>query len=85
MTPTRGGAVAVLKQILSGDLAPEDGARSLWEHWWSEHPDTFADLVTFVNDASDLDELPSRRQEIEDHIRSEAARVLVAWSGQGPR
>jgi hypothetical protein len=63
------------ERILSGDLAPEMGAKRIWMQWSEAGANgeaTRAEWLTFVNDATDWDELPDRRDEIAASIRAAA-------------
>lgn len=67
------------RQIVDGEVAPEVGAARIWAQWSEAGgsseaaPDSW---LPFVNDASDWDELPGRRDEIRASICT-AARSLV--------
>lgn len=62
--------------IVTGQLPPSEGARRIWTEVWSESPADLDDLAVFVNDATDWEETPDRRPEIEEHIRSAAKSLL---------
>lgn len=71
---------ALANAILSGDLAPEVGAKRVWMQWseaGAGGEETPAEWLTFVNDATDWEELPDRRDEIAASIRAAAAAVAA--------
>jgi hypothetical protein len=70
----------LLRRIVDGSIEPYIGARALWTDFYSNDPGSFPELVTFVNDATDYEELPDRRPEIVQHIVGEAERTLTQWS-----
>lgn len=70
---------SILRGIVDGSVDPYDGARRLWTGFHSEDPDRYPQLVTFVNDATDYEELPDRRREITQHIVEESRRLLQTW------
>lgn len=72
-------ARVVLENIVDGAIAPYQGARKLWTEFYSEDPDSFPELATFVNDATDYEELPARRTEVLQHIVDESRRILKDW------
>lgn len=76
-------AVRLAEAIVAGDLAPSEGVRRIWVEVFSEAPDNLPDLATFVSDATDWEELPERRSEIEQHIRAEARRLVESTLGSG--
>jgi hypothetical protein len=77
---THDRVIAVLTEIVNGSISPYTGARQLWTDYYSNDPEQIPELVTFVNDATDYEELPDRREEIRNHIVSEAQRLLAVWS-----
>jgi hypothetical protein len=67
----------IAEAIVQGEVHPAAGARRIWTEIWSASSSDLPDLAVFVNDATDWEEMPERRQEIEGHIRKAAARFLA--------
>lgn len=76
-------AVEYAKAILSGDLAPYDGARRIW--WEVANPGMDNDEIWeltrgFVNDADDWQDHPDwRGPELEESIRKSARQIVDRW------
>ncbi len=79
-SPSQDQISSILQAIADGSADPYDSARHLWTDFWSEDPDRYRMLTTFVNDATDYEELLDRRTEIAQHIVDESRRILRSWS-----
>jgi hypothetical protein len=80
-------AIETCRAILAGEVAPYDGARKIWwEAWVFPRHNPLGDaLVPFIGEASQWEDNPEAREEIEGSIRQRAAQQLALWeSPQDP-
>lgn len=71
-------AIAVSKQILNGELSPQDGANKLWDASIQVNNPDFHELDTFIYAAS---ELQSRKEDLE-FFNHEILREAQAWASK---
>ena len=79
LVEARRRAIEVAERIIAETVTPYEGARMIWTDVWSELDEQLHELDSFVNDATDWEEHPERRLEIESDIRAEAARLAMGW------
>jgi predicted solute-binding protein len=71
-------AVAVSKQIISGEITPQYGATRLWEASIRVGDPNFHELDTFIYAASEL----QTRPEDKDFFNKEIMREAEAWTSK---
>lgn len=71
-------ATAISKQIINGDLSPEEGAKRLWDVSIRVNDPDFHDLDPFVYAASELQSRPEDR----DFFSREIVREARAWASK---
>jgi hypothetical protein len=74
-------AIETCKAIIDGKLAPYEGAHKIWWEAWAfvrYHPLGNA-LVPFIGEATEWQDHPEAREEIENSIRKRAQRFLDLW------
>jgi hypothetical protein len=71
-------AIAVSKQILSGEISPQDGANKLWNVSIRVNDPSFHELDTFIYAASELQSRP----EDQDFFNTEILKEARVWASK---
>ena len=76
-------AVDIARAIVTGRLTPIEGAKKIWWDIWmviaKEEGEEEELLRRFVGNASEWEDHPDARPEIEEGIRQVALRVVERW------
>ncbi|HEY3209415.1 MAG TPA: hypothetical protein VGL18_06420 [Actinomycetota bacterium] len=74
-------AVKCARQILEGSLSPYEGARRIWMDVDPQFTDRglARKLSGFIGEATEWEDNPEARDEIEEAIRQKAADLVTEW------
>jgi hypothetical protein len=72
-------AISTCQAVVKGEVAPHDGARRIWKEAWpyARLSPFGGQLAPFIGEATEWEEHPDARGEIEDSIRAQVAALLV--------